>query len=361
MIICYIIQYPVGLAGIISVMQFKVITTEKEWNSIADEWNTLLAHSACHLPFLRHEYLVNWWQTRGGGEWTFEDSHLEIITATRNGELIGIAPLFSWKNKNNESVLMFIGSIEVSDYLDLIARQDDLLEFIQGLLVFINTNPVTKGKSLDLYNFSDCSLTPGFLREKALQSGWTFSEEALQPCPFIKLPDDWEEYLAGLDKKQRHEIRRKMRRADEAEGGTQIYILNDMSSLDSDAADFIRMMTNDPEKLAFLTPLMRQYLSNLAMVALTHDWLNLSFLTINGEKAAGYFSFLFENRLWIYNSAWNNNYSEYSPGWVLLGHLIQWAISQGIQEIDFMRGDESYKYKFGGINRYITRCMLGKV
>lgn len=328
---------------------------------MADEWNTLLTKSACHLPFLRHEYLVNWWQTRGGGEWNAETSQLTIITATRDGEMIGIAPLFSGINRDNETVLMFIGSFEVSDYLDVIAHPDDLREFIQGLLVFVGTNSHTMGKNLDLYNFSDCSLTPDMLEGIALQSGWTFSQEALQPCPFIKLPRDWEEYLAGLDKKQRHEIRRKMRRAEETEGGTTFYLVNDPGSLNSETQDFIAMMANDPEKLAFLTPLMRQYLSNLAKVALAHGWLNLSFLTIGGEKAAGYLSFLFEDRLWIYNSAWKNDYAEYSPGWVLLGHLIQWAIAQGVQEVDFMRGDESYKYKFGGINRHIMRCMLEKV
>jgi CelD/BcsL family acetyltransferase involved in cellulose biosynthesis len=360
LIICIIIQYPTLPAGIISSMQFQVIKTEAEWESIAQEWNKLLTHSACHIPFLRHEYLVNWWQTCGGGEWDAETSQLNIITATRDAGLIGIAPLFSGINKDNEPVLMFIGSFEVSDYLDVIARPDDLNEFIQGLLNFISTDPETRGKKLDLYNFSDCSLTPGILKEIALRSGWTFSEEPLQPCPVIKLPRDWESYLAMLDKKQRHEIRRKMRRADEAEGGTDFYFVNDLSSLDGEAQDFIAMMANDPEKLAFLTPLMRQYLGDLAKVALTNGWLNLAFLTINGEKVAGYFSFLFENRLWIYNSAWNNNYSDYSAGWVLLGHLIYWAIQQGIEEVDFMRGDESYKHKFGGVNRELIRCILGK-
>ncbi len=34
------------------------------------------------------------------------------------------------------------------------------------------------------------------------------------------------------------------------------------------------------------------------------------------------------------------------PGWVLLTHLLQWANENGIEEFDFMRGDEDYKYKF---------------
>ena len=52
------------------------------------------------------------------------------------------------------------------------------------------------------------------------------------------------------------------------------------------------------------------------------------------------------------------NISSASPGWVLLAKLIQWAITEGLTELDMMRGDEDYKYKFGGMNRYVSRIEL---
>jgi len=81
---------------------------------------------------------------------------------------------------------------------------------------------------------------------------------------------------------------------------------------------------------------------------------------VGGQKAAGYVSFDYQNRIWVYNSGLNRDFSEYSPGWVLLGYLLQWANEQGREEFDFMRGDEDYKYRFGAIDRSVVRACLSR-
>jgi CelD/BcsL family acetyltransferase involved in cellulose biosynthesis len=47
-----------------------------------------------------------------------------------------------------------------------------------------------------------------------------------------------------------------------------------------------------------------------------------------------------------------------SPGWVLLGHMLQWANEQKRIEFDFMRGNEEYKYRFGAIDRHVLRVQV---
>ena len=50
--------------------------------------------------------------------------------------------------------------------------------------------------------------------DRAQEQGWTVVREHEDVCPVITAPSgDWDEYLAGLDKTARHEIRRKLRRA----------------------------------------------------------------------------------------------------------------------------------------------------
>ena len=51
-------------------------------------------------------------------------------------------------------------------------------------------------------------------------------------------------------------------------------------------------------------------------------------------------------------------FREHSPGWVLLGYVLQWATENGIEEFDFMRGDEEYKYRFGAVDRYVMRMQI---
>jgi CelD/BcsL family acetyltransferase involved in cellulose biosynthesis len=54
----------------------------------------------------------------------------------------------------------------------------------------------------------------------------------------------------------------------------------------------------------------------------------------------------------------DQRFQELSPGWVLLGHLLQWANENGRSVFDFMRGDEAYKLKFGGMKRFVMRVKV---
>jgi len=97
-------------------------------------WNALAEQSIADTPFSRHEYLSEWWKTLGGGEW--KSAELVLISARENDELIGIAPLFLADYEGHRA-LMLLGSIEISDYLDLIVRKEDLPRFVSGLFDFL--------------------------------------------------------------------------------------------------------------------------------------------------------------------------------------------------------------------------------
>ena len=339
-------------------MKFKHYDNFEHLQIFKDDWNHLLQKSASHVPFLTFEYQQAWWQTRGGGEWP-ESSQLMVVAAFRDENLVGIAPLFLTENVLGKPALMFVGSIEVSDFLDFITEPQDLPEFISGLLDFlINEAELPRWELLDLYNLLEDSSSLGILREEAEKRGWKHNQVHLQPSPFITLPGDYDTYLAGIDKKQRHEIRRKMRNVAQSPMESDLYTTTNRDALKGDVDAFIEMMAQDPNKRAFLTPHMQQHIHNTAQIAYDQGWLQLSFLTMDGNKAAAYLSFQFDNRLWLYNSAWEWEYRDYSPGWVLLAHLIKWSVDNHLDELDFMRGDEPYKYKFGGIDRHIYRVTL---
>jgi CelD/BcsL family acetyltransferase involved in cellulose biosynthesis len=176
----------------------------------------------------------------------------------------------------------------------------------------------------------------------------------------VPLPGDFEEYLMNIDKKQRHEIRRKMRRAEGGEQNVRWYIVEDESVLDSEIDGLLSLMANDPKKEEFLTDVMRTQMRTSVHAAFEAGWLQLAFLEVDGKKAAGYLNFDYGDRIWVYNSGLDFNYKDLSPGWVLLGYLLQWANEHGRSEFDFMRGDEDYKYKFGAIKRDVMRVRVNR-
>lgn len=338
-------------------MQLKVIHTLPEMNALSDEWNNLLIHSASHVPFLRHEYLSIWWQTLGGGEWPHGELHT-VTARQEDGQLVGIAPLFFTDNRDGEPALMFLGSIEISDYLDVIAPKEQLPTFLDELLDHLDSPLAPAWRVLDWYNLLDSSPTLPALKEAAARKGWSYTEEPLQHCPYIPLPGDWEVYLAGVDKKQRHEIRRKMRRIEENGQPVRWYIVDDEAKLDDEVDEFFRLMEQDPKKQRFLTPIMREQMRAMARAFYKAGWLQLAFVEVGGEKMAVYFNFDYMNQVWVYNSGLDFKYYEYSPGWVLLAYILQWANEQKRECLDFMRGEEDYKYRFGALDRRVVRAIV---
>lgn len=330
----------------------------KDFSDLSEaDWNALVEQSITDTPFSRYEYLREWWQTRGGGEW--ENAELVLISATENDQLVGIAPLFI-AEYDGRRALMLVGSIEISDYLDLIVRADDLPRFLSELLDFLVSSCPDNWSGLDWYNLPDDSSTLVALKGESEKRGWMHHEEIYRPTPRIPLSGSFEEYLARIDKKQRHEIRRKMRRAAESEKIVRFYVVDGNADINAEINDFFNLMVQDTNKEEFLHPAMRKQMTVTLQNAHARGYLWLGFLEVAGAKAAASLNFDYKNKLWGYNSGVGREHMELSPGWVLLAHVIQWCCDNGRSEFDFMRGDEEYKYRFGGVNKYVMRVKMLK-
>ena len=339
-------------------MQIEIIKTSEQLEKLSEEWNQLLSCcSASHVPFLRHEYISTWWKTLGGGEWDQAELYT-MVGRDPAGKIQGIAPTFFTKSKDSLKSLMLLGSIEISDYLDLIVSEELLTEFVNSIYSHLASDQDSSWEAIDFYNIPENSPTLPVLKQAALQRGWSYSQEVLHPCPYITLPGDWETYLANIDKKQRHEIRRKIRRAENNELPVRWYIVEDATTLDHEIEEFLILMAQDPEKEKFLTQVMRSQMRSAIHSAFNAGWLQLAFMEIDGKKAAGYLNFDYDGHIWVYNSGLRFDYRELSPGWVLLGYLLKWANDNQRKTFDFMRGDEDYKYKFGAVNRFIMRAFI---
>ncbi len=326
--------------------------------SLAAEWNALLAESEPVTPFLRYEYLRAWWQGRGGGEWP--QAELAIVLARRDGRLVGVAPLFQACNGQNEEALFLLGSAAISDYLDVLSRPTERADFLTALLDFLITSAaeIPPWRVLDWNNLLENSPTIPLLRAEAQKRGWHFEVQKTNHAPRVPLPGDFDAYLASLDKKQRHEIRRKMRRALASGQNVRWYIVHDSATLEAESEAFLNLMAQNAAKAAFLTQAMREQMRLILRAAYHGGWLQLAFLEVDGRKAAAYLNFDYANRIWVYNSGLDPAFHDLSPGWVLLAHLLKWANENGRQEFDFMRGNEEYKYRFGGVDRLVMRARI---
>ncbi|MFQ6102521.1 MAG: GNAT family N-acetyltransferase [Anaerolineae bacterium] len=320
------------------------------FDALAGEWNDLLHRSPADTIFLTLEYQRTWWRNLGEGELLI----MAVRDDEQGGALVGIAPFSA-----AERVLATVGCVEVSDYLDLIVAQEREKEVYAALVDYLAGPSAPAWDLLDLCNIHQDSPTLELLPALAEARGWAVETTRDDVCPIVQLPATWEEYLQMLGKKQRHEVRRKMRRL-EAQAEVDWYIVGPKRDLGAEVEHFMDLMaTSTPDKAEFLTPRMRSFFRELARVAYDAGWLQLAFLEIEGRKAAAYLNFIYNNRVLVYNSGLDwRAFPKLGAGIVLTAYCIRHAIERGCKVFDFMQGAERYKYQFGGQDVEVRRLIV---
>lgn len=328
------------------------------FEALASEWNDLLRRSRSNTFFLTHEWQTTWWEELGEGE-------LWILAFRSNteGRLVGIVPLylieFSQGELAGKRQFNLVGCIEVSDYLDMIVARGWEEQVYAGLLGWLQSADAPRWDILDLCNLPEVSRTYSALPPifAAHYNVEVFQEDT---APQFDLPLRYEEYLNEMvEKKQRHEIRRKQRRA-EREARIGFHVVGPGDALEAEVDDFIALQrASRADKAEFMTPEMRRFFATVARRMQAAGVLRLVFLTINGEKAAALFAFEHNREFLLYNSGYDPDaYSNLSPGWVLVAYTIQYAIASGCRKFDFMQGDEAYKYHFGARDYKVMRVIV---
>src|SRR4029079_8030635 len=62
--------------------------------------------------------------------------------------------------------------------------------------------------------------------------------------------------------------------------------------------------------------------------------------------------------LYFYNAGIEPDARRLSPGVLLVERLMRRAIQRGLKTVDFLRGDESYKYEWGAADEPIQRLLV---
>ena len=328
-----------GLGRGIHNVRTVIYTNDEQFAELQSDWNSLLEKSYATTLFSTWDWLYTWWSVYRPGE-------LFVVGVYRDDKLIGIAPWYV----DSRLTVRGIGCVEVTDYYDLIIDRNHIPEVMQCFCDVLVQNDELVG--LNLCNIPANSPTLQHLTDRLHNSEFLIQCEQLEVCPVIDLPDTWSEYLQQLDKKQRHEIRRKLRRAS---GAMEIshYTVDGRHhrDLNAELEQFFSLMeASDPQKSVFLDdPENVAFFKAIAKIAYEKNWLQLDFLKFNDEYVSAYFNFSYRKRLYIYNSGLAYEpYGHLSPGIVLLARVIENAIKDDIEVVDFLRGDETYKYRMGG-------------
>jgi CelD/BcsL family acetyltransferase involved in cellulose biosynthesis len=292
--------------------------------------------------FVLPDWMEAWWQV------FTPSAALRVRTVRENDAVLGIAPLMV-----RDDTAFFIGHPSVCDYGDFVTIPGREGEFLRLLVDDLKKDGIRR---LDLLHLRPDSLALTGLAALADEGlvRLTASPEALSLE--IDLPPSWDAYLDCLGGKQRHEVRRKLRRLSE-KGTVAFSFLPKSPESPEILAAFFRMFTEcRPDKAAFLTEKMRAFFITMAAAMTRNRLLQFGLLSLDGRPLAMIVCFDYGPGLYLYNSGFDPAFQDVSPGLVCKLLAIKSAIEQGKKMFDFLKGAESYKYHLGGREVPLYRC-----
>jgi CelD/BcsL family acetyltransferase involved in cellulose biosynthesis len=321
--------------------------------TVGREWESLLFGSQFQNPFLTPLWNEIWLKH-------FGKSLQAQVILFRNGKgpLLGVGAFSNSVEEGERVGLTLLGSMDVCDYRDLVLSPGKEEEVFRALGKFFQEGP---WKYLEFNGISQFSPTAKYLPPLFQSLGYQVIQEVEEVGLYLNLPPTWEIFLESLNSKDRHELRRKMRRL-EREASFEVSEAKEPLSLIGSMEIFFDLhRKSSKDKAEFMTPKMQDYFRELSARFQERGWLDLSFLKIDGKEVATFFSFEFAGTKYVYNSGYDPQLGWISPGIVLAAHCIRRAIVKRISVFNFLRGREEYKYHLGGREEKIYRIRVAKV
>jgi CelD/BcsL family acetyltransferase involved in cellulose biosynthesis len=319
-------------------------TAVETLDRVTSSWDRLRHPLRWSCIFVLPAWLKAWWEAFG------EQRELYLRTLWDDQNVIGLAPLLV-----NNKTASFIGSADVCDYLDFAIAPGEESNFFEVLLDDLRNEGISR---LDLRPVRRDSTVLKYLPSIARNRGYDINCSPEDVSLELDLPPTWNEYLAMLKNKQRHEIRRKLRRLWEA-GRVEHHCAEVSEEVEDYLDTFLNLFSlSKDEKASFMNPKMESFFRSLAKAMADIGLLRLGAIQVDKVTAAMTMGFDYEDSHYLYNSAYDPQFSDLSVGLLCKVLCLKESIEKGRKKWNFLKGAEPYKYQLGGQEVPLYNCLI---
>lgn len=363
-------------------------------------WDRLLARTPAASPFSRWTLHAAWWEAYGT---TSHEQYLVCVAADRAADpaadpdaIRAIVPLMhrhvaepedaatstalrrrhdAGTDLRPDAKAVFMAASYHADYATILADPSDLPAVAAALVANLAGEPdPTHGRRprpwdvVDLRRWRDddpaLPIVEAAFRDAAEANGWEVRREQEDVCPVVTLPagGTWDDYLATLDKKARHEIRRKIRRAEAA--GEVRFSLTPLTAETVDRFITLHQARWGDDGLFPATEggdRSRRFLHRLTELEAAEGpnaMLQLGLVHVGERLIFASAGFDDGRTCYFYNAGMDPDARELSPGVTGAAAYIGDRLAAGRTRFDFLRGDETYKYEWGAVDEPIHRLIV---
>ncbi len=318
--------------------------TEETFDSIAAYWLDSRYALNWECLFMLPAWLKVWWGEFGSTRAPY------LWSVWHKDELIGIAPLMI-----EAETARLMGDSDVCDYLDVIVTPGQEAAFFEVLLQHLRKQGIAQ---LELDSLRADSIAFRHLAAAAKRLDYAVHSEPQDVSMELELPASWGEFLKQLTGKERHEIRRKLRRLNEA-ACVNFRVVESRAEVSKEIDLFFDLFkSNRADKSDFMTDQRASFFRSLANVMAEARILKLFFLELDETPAAAVMCFDYQSTVYLYNNGYDNQYRPLSVGLLSKVFTIQDSIQRGKNKYDFLKGTEAYKQRLGGKPIQLYRCQV---
>lgn len=315
----------------------RIIKTTDDLLSLEQHWDGLLAASVNPNIFLTFDWCSIWWQT-------FKNERLElnVISVWREDELVALAPLYREKGLSSSLKFMGAGAPLYPDYLNFIVKEgyeEGATEAIMNAVMSV---------SWDYFNISDIdeqSILLPLIKKYSQRYGRIYTKKAAR-CPYISLPNTYDEYSARLEREHRRKIRGTHKKVAAAFAKIEFgsWPWEDITQgLEELSRLHRKRWEQKDEAHTFEEKKYIDFHRVFCATAVKKKYVNICYLKFGPALAALIYMFHYGNKDYYYQSGFDPAFYSYRPGILLLDYVIKCAIGHQMKEFDFLRGNHSYK------------------
>jgi len=309
-----------------------------------DVWDDLLKASGADTIFLNFQWLACWLRSVG------KDQRQFLVIIKEAGRIVAIAPLIivehiecgiRWRR------LQIIGSPQ-ADYLDFLIV-GDRSACLQAIYHFLQTRSHL-WDYCELFHISGDSKNRSAFEELAKKNSGSCSITEFSVCPYVDLRLNFEQYLKSLPKGLRYDMRRGEKELNLI-GNLRFEKLEDRSAAVKELPGFFNMLAAREEASGRrrsrvgeerLQGLMRSFVEDGQF----WNYIYFSRMTLDNQPIAYHLGFEYRGKIYWYKPTFDQRYAKFVPGKIMIKYSMEYAVQKGLNEFDFLLGDEPYKFQW---------------
>ena len=339
----------------------RIISDLKQFESLSATWNSLLPKCQDdNSIFLTYEWLRTWWRHFGEGR------KLNILLIEKGGQVIGIVPLMKAEYKMGLvrfHILETIGSTNCN-YV-WVTRPENRQEAITAVLAYLKEELIKNKLALRLTLVPEDSKFLNVLSAQTSQVSeeLVIKKRIMTSAPYITLPTSWDKYFYSLSQRRRKKLRHALRSLGKSHNVEFKQFAAD--SVEEGLNRFFDLHQRRWQSVnirgMFSTTKMKEFYRDIASQFLKRNWLHFSCLAVDNNMASGEYGFVYNRKFYALTWAYATRYSKYGVGHLHEMYLIKCAINNHLQEFDFLKGEEPYKFHWTKSTRkYVEAIVIKK-